>query len=118
MVMKQNRELEALQARIREAEERLKARQSSLHGGGNLGHDAGYRQDSKREYRSSGEDNTPPLCRDGCILTARHPPKAPRSRPHPNGPSTNVPGNPAEAMNQSDGTEHTPDCAGSSVGIR
>lgn len=47
MVMMQSRELEALQARIREAEERLRAQQAATE----------HRKDSKRDYRTSGEDN-------------------------------------------------------------
>lgn len=43
MVMMQSRELEALQARIREAEERLRAQQAATE----------HRKDSKRDYRTS-----------------------------------------------------------------
>ena len=52
--MIQNRELETLQARIREAEERLKAQQLSSAG---LRKDVSHGTDSKRDYRTSGEDD-------------------------------------------------------------
>lgn len=57
MVLKQNHELQALQNRIREAEERLKAQQSSQPDKVGLGNVPGDRSSSKRDYRSAGEAN-------------------------------------------------------------
>lgn len=53
-MMIQNRELEELQARIREAEERLKARESNTARGNDSGASAGKREG---EYQRTGEDN-------------------------------------------------------------
>ncbi|RDK41787.1 hypothetical protein M752DRAFT_276514 [Aspergillus phoenicis ATCC 13157] len=54
-MMIQERELEQLQARIREAEERLKARQSLILDGNNTRSPSAQR--GERFYQSTGEDS-------------------------------------------------------------
>lgn len=53
-MMIQNRELEELQTRIREAEERLKARETNTARGNGSGTSPGKRDG---QYQSTGEDN-------------------------------------------------------------